>query len=88
MKWMPKPYQKPFFFQQRDVHLTLRFINNHESTIMEFLEFLMLTASVLLLLFKPEKEKLAWNLLIISWAVVVFMYIGHVSNAILGVLNL
>ena len=55
---------------------------------MEFLEFLMLTASVLLLLFKPEKEKLAWNLLIISWAVVGFMYIGHVSNAILGVLNL
>ena len=55
---------------------------------MEFLEFLMLTASVLLLLFKPEKEKLAWTLLTVSWAVVVFMYIGHVSNAILGVLNL
>lgn len=55
---------------------------------MEFLEFLMLTAAMLLLIFKPEKEKLAWRLLIISWAMVVFMYIGHVSTALLGVLNL
>ena len=52
---------------------------------MEFLEFLMLTAAMLLLIFKPEKEKLAWGLLIVSWAVVVLMY---VSNAILGVLNI
>ena len=49
---------------------------------MEFLEFLMLTAAMLLLIFKPEKEKLAWGLLI------VLMYVGHVSNAILGVLNI
>lgn len=56
--------------------------------IMEFLEFLMLTAAMLLILFKPEKEKLAWGLLIVSWAVVVLMYVGHVSNAILGVLNI
>lgn len=56
--------------------------------IMEFLEFLMLTAAMLLILFKPEKEKLAWWLLIVSWAVVVLMYVGHVSNAILGVLNI
>lgn len=55
---------------------------------MEFLEFLMLTAAMLLLIFKPEKEKLAWALLIVSWAVVVLMYVGHVSNAILGVLNI
>ena len=54
---------------------------------MEFLEFLMLTAAMLLLIFKPEKEKLAWGLLIVSWAVVL-MYVGHVSNAILGVLNI
>lgn len=55
---------------------------------MEFLEFLMLTAAMLLLIIKPEKEKLAWGLLIVSWAVVVLMYVGHVSNAILGVLNI
>lgn len=59
-----------------------------QRTIMEFLEFLMLTASMLLLIYKPEKEKLAWQLLIISWGMVVFMYIGHVSNSILGSLNL
>ena len=50
---------------------------------MEFLDFLMLTAAMLLLIFK-----LAWGLLIVSWAVVVLMYVGHVSNAILGVLNI
>ena len=55
---------------------------------MEFLEFLMLTASMLLLIYKPEKEKLAWWLTVGSWFVVVFMYVGHVSTAILGALNL
>ena len=55
---------------------------------MEFLEFLMLTAAMLLLIFKPEKEKLACGRLFVSWAVVVLLYVGHVSNAILGVLNI
>ena len=55
---------------------------------MEFLEFLMLTAAMLLLIFKPEKEKLAWGLLIVSWAVVVRMLGGHGCNAILGVVNM
>lgn len=64
-----------------EIHILYRLI-------MEFLEFLMLTAAMLLILFKPEKEKLAWWLLIVSWAVVVLMYVGHVSNAILGVLNI
>ena len=55
---------------------------------MEFVELLMLTIAVLLIIFKPEKERLAWWLTIGGWAVVVFMYIGHVSTAILGTLNL
>lgn len=55
---------------------------------MEFVEFAMLAAAVLLMIFKPEQERLAWLLTIIGWAVVVFMYIGHVSTSILGVLNI
>ncbi len=55
---------------------------------MEFLEFLMLTAAMLLLVFTPEKEKLAWGLLVVSSADLVLMDVCHVSNAILGVLNI
>lgn len=54
---------------------------------MEFLEFVMLFIAVLLILFKPEKEKLAWWLTVVSWFVVVFMYVGHVSTAIFGMPN-
>ena len=55
---------------------------------MEFLEFLLLFVAVMLIIMKPEKEKLAWWLTVGSWFVVVFMYVGHVSTAILGSLNL
>ena len=55
---------------------------------MEFLEFLLLFVAVMLIIMKPEKEKLAWWLTVVSWFVVVFMYVGHVSTAILGSLNL
>lgn len=55
---------------------------------MEFVELLLLCVAVLLLIFKPERERLAWWLTVGGWAVVVFMYVGHVSTAILGQLNL
>ena len=54
---------------------------------MEFLEFVMLFIAVLLILFKPEKEKLAWWLTVVCWFAVVFMYVGHVSTAIFGMPN-
>ena len=37
---------------------------------MEFVELLMLTIAVLLIIFKPEKEKWAWWLTVAGWAVV------------------
>ena len=43
---------------------------------MEFLEFLLLFVAVMIIIMKPEKEKLAW------WLTV------DVSTAILGSLNL
>lgn len=55
---------------------------------MEFVELLVLTAAVLLIWLKPEKEKLAWWLTVGSWFVVIWMYVGHVSTAIFGAPNL
>ena len=55
---------------------------------MEFVELLMLTGAVVIIILKPEKEKWAWWLTVAGWFVVVFMYVGHVSTSILGMLNL
>ena len=55
---------------------------------MEFLEYLLFFAAGMLIIRKPEKEKLAGWWTVGSWFVVVFMYVGHVSTAILGALNL
>ena len=54
---------------------------------MEFVELLMLTAAAVIIIVKPEKENWAWWLTIAGWAVVVFMYVGHVSTAIRGMPN-
>ena len=40
---------------------------------MEFVELLMITIAVLLIIFKPEKEKWAWWLTVAGWAVVAFI---------------
>ena len=45
-------------------------------------------AAVLLIWFKPEREKLAWGLAVGGWLMTVLIYVGHVSTGILGVLNL
>lgn len=55
---------------------------------MEFVEFAMLAAAVILMMVKPEKEKLAWLLTIIGWAVVAFMYVGHTATAFFGAVNI
>lgn len=55
---------------------------------MEFLQLVMLLAAVLLIWMKPQSEKLAWWLTVAGWLMVVLMYVGHVSHAILGSLNL
>lgn len=55
---------------------------------MEFVELLVLTLVVVLIMYKPEKENLAWWLTVGSWAVVAFMYVGHVSARFFGMLNL
>ena len=51
---------------------------------MEFLQLLMLFVAVMLIWFRPANEKLAWCLTIVAWFSVVFMYVGHVSTAIVN----
>lgn len=55
---------------------------------MEFLELLLILISVILIIAKPEKEKIAFSLVAISWAIMVFDYLGRKSGAILGLMNL
>ncbi|ACM64871.2 TPA: dihydroneopterin aldolase [Campylobacter lari] len=55
---------------------------------MEFLELLLIFIAIVLMIVKPEKEKLAFSILVISWAIMVFDYLGRKSGAILGLMNL
>lgn len=55
---------------------------------MEFLELLLILIAIILMMVKPEKEKLAFSILIVSWGIMVFDYLGRKSGAILGLMNL
>ncbi|TQR32339.1 dihydroneopterin aldolase [Campylobacter sp. MIT 99-7217] len=54
---------------------------------MEFLELLMVLIAMILIIKKPEKEKLAFTLVIASWAIMIFLYVGHKSGAFLTTIN-
>lgn len=55
---------------------------------MEFLELLLVLFAMILLLKKPQKENLAFGLVITSWILMAFMFIGHKSGALLTIMNL
>lgn len=55
---------------------------------MEFLELLMVLIAMILIIKKPEKEKLAFNLVMISWVIMIVLYIAHKSSALLTNMNL
>ncbi len=55
---------------------------------MEFVELTLLLIVALLLLYKPQHEKLAYWITMLTWAVIVFMYIGHTIQAPFSTLNL
>ena len=54
---------------------------------MEFVELTLLFIVALLLLYKPQHEKLAYWITMLTWAVVVFMYIGHTVHAVFSSFN-
>ncbi|MBK1971259.1 dihydroneopterin aldolase [Campylobacter sp. TTU-622] len=55
---------------------------------MEFLELLLVLIALILMIKKPEKEKLAFTLVIIAWLMMVFFYVGHKTGALLTIMNL
>ncbi|ARE81099.1 disulfide bond formation protein Dba [Campylobacter helveticus] len=55
---------------------------------MEFLELLLVLIALILILAKPEKEKLAFGLVMVSWVIMIFYYVGHKSTAFLTIMNL
>lgn len=51
---------------------------------MEFLQILMAFIAILLLIKKPEKENLAFSLVVVAWIFMLYLYIGHRSDALLS----
>ncbi|KEA46030.1 dihydroneopterin aldolase [Campylobacter mucosalis] len=55
---------------------------------MEFLQLLLVLIAVILVIIKPEKEKLAFGLVVASWLFMLIMYIGAKSSNLLTHMNL
>ncbi|HED7906771.1 TPA: disulfide bond formation protein Dba [Campylobacter coli] len=55
---------------------------------MEFLELLLVLIALILIIKKPEKENLAFGLVIVAWLLMVFFYVGHKTSALLTIMNL
>ncbi|RAX58665.1 dihydroneopterin aldolase [Helicobacter monodelphidis] len=55
---------------------------------MEFLEILLVLIGLIIIIKKPEKEKLAFGLVMVSWAIMAFLFVGHKSSALLTIMNL
>ncbi|ECV9671435.1 TPA: disulfide bond formation protein Dba [Campylobacter coli] len=55
---------------------------------MEFLELLLVLMALILIIKKPEKENLAFGLVIVAWLLMVFFYVGHKTGALLTIMNL
>ncbi len=54
---------------------------------MEFLELLLVLVALILIIKKPEKEKLAFALVFGSWLIMIVLYVGHKSGAFLTTIN-
>ena len=54
---------------------------------MEFLELLMVLIAMILIIRKPEKEKLAFNLVMISWVIMIVIYVSHKAGGGLTYIN-
>lgn len=55
---------------------------------MEFLEILLVLIALVLITFKPEREKLAFRLVVSSWVLMVIVYFGTKMGNIFPVINL
>lgn len=55
---------------------------------MEFLEILLALIGLIIIIVKPEKEKLAFGIVVGSWALMAFIYLGAKAGNILPIINL
>lgn len=55
---------------------------------MEFFQLLLILVSMIIIIIKPEKEKLAFGLVLASWLFMIVMYIGAKSSNLLSHINL
>lgn len=55
---------------------------------MEFLELLLVFIALILIIKKPQKENLAFGLVMVAWFMMIFFYVGHKTGALLTVMNL
>ena len=55
---------------------------------MEFLQLLLVLIAMIIIIAKPQKEKLAFGLVVGSWLFMAYLYIGHKSGALLTTINL
>ncbi len=55
---------------------------------MEFLQLLIALIVILMIMFKPSTENWAFCLMWIGWLLMIYLYIGHVSGSLFGLVNL
>ena len=55
---------------------------------MEFLELLMVLIAMILIIKNPDNEKLAFSLVMISWVIMIVLYVSHKAGGILTNMDL
>lgn len=55
---------------------------------MEFLEIVLLLIALVMITFKPEKEKVAFRIVVGSWIMMAVIYFGTKAGNILPIINL
>ena len=55
---------------------------------MEFLQLLLVLVAVIIIIAKPQKEKIAFGLVVVAWLFMAYLYVGHKSGNLLTAINL
>ena len=54
----------------------------------EFLQLLLVLVAVILIMYKPKFENLAFGIVVFSWLFMMYFYVGHKSAGLLTMMNL
>ena len=55
---------------------------------MEFVQLLLVLVAVILIMYKPKFENLAFGIVVFSWLFMMYFYVGHKSAGLLTMMNL